>query len=166
MNTKNIVFLGIMLAIVMVLSIVEQMLPPLPLLPPTVRIGLSNIVVMYCAFFVNFRSAVTLNILKAVFVFLTRGPIAGLLSLCGGMLSIAIIILLIVIFKNKISYSAVSVAGACFHNLGQFAAVYFLLALPHFLYYLPVLLLSGLGVGLLTGTLLKVTIPAFNRIPR
>jgi len=165
-KTKKIVFLGIMLAIVIVLSAVEHMLPPIPLLPPNVRIGLSNIVTMYCVFFVNFRSAVMLNLLKSLFVLLMRGPVAGLLSLCGGMLSICVIILLIVIFKDKISYAAVSVVGACFHNLGQYAAVSFLLASPYLMYYVPVLMISGVAIGLLTGTLLKVTLPVLHKIPR
>ena len=165
-KTKKIVFLGVLLAIIIVLSVVEHMLPPIPLLPPNVRIGLSNIVTMYCVFFVNFRSAVMLNLLKSLFVLLTRGPIAGLLSLCGGMLSICVIILLIVLFKDKISYAAVSVAGACFHNLGQYAAVSYLLASPYLMYYLPVLMVSGVAVGLLTGTLLRVTMPILDKIPR
>ena len=165
-KTKKTVFLGIMLAIIIVLSAVEHMLPPLPLLPPNVRIGLSNIVPMYCVFFVSYKSAVALNILKSFFVLLTRGPVAGLLSLCGGMLSVCVIILLIVIFREKISYAAVSVAGACFHNLGQFAAISFLLASPYLIYYLPVLIVSGVAVGLLTGALLKATLPVLHKIPR
>jgi len=165
-KTKRIVFLGIMLGIVIVLTAVEYMLPPLPLLPPHVRIGLSNIVTMYCVFFVNYRSAIMLNVLKSVFVLLTRGPIAGLLSLCGGMLSICVIILLVVLFRDKISYAAVSVAGACAHNLGQYAAVSFLLATPYLMYYVPVLMISGVAVGLVTGTLLRVTLPVLHKIPR
>ena len=155
-----------MLAIIVVLSAVEQLLPPLPLLPPNVRIGLSNIVTMYCVFFVSYRSAVMMNVLKSVFVLLTRGPIAGLLSLCGGVPSVCVIILLVVIFRDRISYAAVSVAGACFHNLGQYATVSFLLTSPYLMYYLPVLIVSGVAVGLLTGTLLKITLPALHKIPR
>jgi heptaprenyl diphosphate synthase len=165
-KTKKIVFLGLMLAIIIVLSALEHMLPPLPLLPPNVRIGLSNIVTMYCVLFVSRTSAVTLNLLKSLFVLLTRGPIAGLLSLCGGMLSIFVIILLIVIFRDRISYVTISVAGACFHNLGQYAAVSFLLASPYLMYYLPVLIVSGVAVGFLTGALLKLTLPALHSIPR
>jgi heptaprenyl diphosphate synthase len=105
-----------------------------------------------------------MNALKAFFVFLTRGPVAGLLSLSGGMLSILIIILLIVIFNDKLSYAFISVAGAVAHNLGQYAAVSVIMSAPYMVYYVPVLLVSGVVMGIITGTLLKVILPVFDRI--
>jgi heptaprenyl diphosphate synthase len=155
-----------MLAIILVLTALEHMLPPLPLLPPNVKLGLSNIVTMYCVFFVGRASAVTMNALKAFFVFLTRGPMAGILSLSGGMLSIGIIILLTVIFKDKISYAIVSVAGAVAHNLGQYAAVSLIMQTVYMVYYLPVLLVAGVVMGVVTGVLLKVILPVFKRISK
>jgi heptaprenyl diphosphate synthase len=153
-----------MLAIILILTAIEHMMPPLPFLPPNVKLGLSNIVTMYCVFFISRTSAVTMNALKAFFVFLTRGPIAGLLSLSGGMLSIGVIILLIVIFNDKLSYAFISVAGAVAHNLGQYAAVSVIMSAPYMVYYVPVLLVSGVVMGIITGTLLKVILPVFERI--
>ena len=165
-KTKKITFLGIMLAAALVLSFIESMLPPFPFMPPNVRIGLSNIVIMYCVFFVSYKSAVALSVLKSLFVFMSRGPVAGLLSFCGGMVSVCVIILLVAVFKDKISYAAVSVAGACFHNLGQYTVAAVMMALlPYFVYYLPALIISGVAVGLVTGTLLKITLPVLHRIP-
>ncbi|MCL2084199.1 MAG: Gx transporter family protein [Oscillospiraceae bacterium] len=164
LKTKKVAFLGMMLALIFILSALEHMLPPLPLLPPNVRLGLANIITMYCVFFVGRAPAVTLNILKALFVFLTRGAVAGLLSLCGGMLSICAVILLVALFRDKISYAAVSVAGACAHNLGQYAAVSALLGSAYVIYYLPVMLASGVLMGLATGTLLKLTLPMLHRL--
>ena len=161
-KAKQITFLGLMLAVIITLTAIEQTLPPLPLLPPNVRLGLSNIVTMYCALFVSRTSAVTLNILKSLFALLTRGHMAGLLSLCGGLLSICLIILLAAVFGDKISYAAVSVAGALAHNMGQYAAVSVLLAAP-FVYYLPILIVSGTVMGLVTGTLLKVLLPVLHK---
>lgn len=161
-KTKKIVFLGIMLAMIITLTALEHMLPPIPLLPPNVRLGLSNIVTMYCVFFVGRVSAVTLNVLKSLFVLLTRGIVAGVLSLCGGLLSILLIILLASVFREKISYAAVSVAGAIAHNIGQYAAVSVILAAP-FVYYLPVLLVSGVVMGLLTGTMLRALLPVLRK---
>ena len=165
---KRLAFTGIMLGIIIALSAVEQMLPPLPLLPPTMKLGLSNIITMYCVFFVSRTQAVMLNAAKSLFILLIRGPIAAVLSFCGGMLSITVIILLTMIFRERISYIAVSVAGALSHNMGQFAAVSVILYSPdigyYYLYYLPVLIISGIIMGTITGTLLKVVTPAFNNI--
>ena len=165
---KRIAVTGIMLAVIMALSAFEQMLPPLPLLPPAMKPGLSNIITMYCVFFVSRTQAVMLNAAKSLFILLIRGPIAASLSFCGGMLSIFVIILLIAVFRERISYTAVSVAGALAHNIGQFAAVSVILYSPdigyYYLYYLPVLIISGIIMGTITGTLLKVVIPAFDNI--
>ena len=171
MKTRQIAFLGVMLAVVFVLSAAESLLLTLPLLPPHVRPGLSNIVVMYCLFCVGYKQAIGLGVAKSLFVLLTRGPTAGLLSLCGGMLSIAVIILLLTLFdgkggEGKMSYACVSVAGAIAHNLGQLAAIMALMATPAMIYFLPTLILTGIATGLLTGTLLKILMPSLAQIRR
>jgi len=158
------VSLGVLLAVGIVLSMVEHSLPPLPLLPPGVKLGLSNIVAMFCVFFLGKTTAVAFNASKSLFVFLTGGPFAGILSLCGGLLSIGAVILLVTLFRNKISYVAVSVAGAIAHNLGQYAVVSLVLSAPYLITYLPVLLVSGAVMGVVTGTLMKVVLPALKRI--
>lgn len=164
-KTKKTAFIGLMLAIIAILSAIEHiLLPPLPFLPPNMKLGLSNIIVMYCVFFVGKAQAVTLNIAKSLFVLLMRGPVAGVLSFCGGILSVCTIILLIKIFKERVSYTAVSVAGAIAHNVGQFAAVSVIIDSPYIIYYLPVLLISGIILGSITGLLLKTIMPAFHNI--
>jgi len=165
MKTKKIALIGLLLAIIAVLSAIEHiLLPPLPFLPPNMKLGLSNIIVMYCVFFIGSAQAVTLNIAKSAFVLLMRGPIAATLSFCGGILSVCIIILLIKIFKERVSYISVSVAGAIAHNTGQFAAVSVIINSPYIIYYLPALLISGVILGTVTGLLLRIIMPAFNHI--
>jgi len=163
-NTRNIAFMGIMLAVIIVLSWLEFMISSALLLPPHVKLGLANIVTMYCVLFVGKKSAITLNIMKSLFVFLTRSPIAGLLSLCGGLLSIVVIILLVSIFKTKLSYIAISVAGAIAHNLGQLTIIVPIIGRFVFLSYLPVMVIVGIVAGVITGTILKVTLPLLNTI--
>ena len=164
--SKKVALHGLMLAVIVVLTTAEHMLPPLPFVPPGVKLGLSNIVTMYCVFFISRASAVTLNVLKALFVLLTRGWLAGVLSLCGGLLSVGAVLLLLLFWKDKASYAAVSATGACAHNLGQYAAVSVLLRANYFTYYLPILLVSGIIMGLVTGMLLKVVLPALRKIDR
>lgn len=71
------------------------MLTPFFGLMPAMKLGLSNIVVMYAVLFLNRRSALYLVLLKALFALLTRGVTAGFLSLCGGALSLAVFCLLL-----------------------------------------------------------------------
>lgn len=160
---RRMVLTGLLFAVILVLSVVENQLQ-LPVPVPGVKLGLSNIVVMYSLFFVGKRQAILLTILKSLFVFLSRGAVASFLSLCGGILSIAIMILLLLIFKDKISYFAISIFGAVFHNLGQFVAISLLYTSLYLWAYLPVLLVSGVIAGFATSTLLKFSLPALKRL--
>ena len=155
---------ALMLALIIVLSVLENMLPPLPALPPGVHLGLSNIVTMYALFTIDKKTAVTLNALKSVFVFLTRAVIAGILSFMGGMLSIFVIIALNAVIGKRVSYTALSVSGAVFHNVGQLIGIIFILDNPAALGYLPVLIVSGVIMGSVTGTVLNVVMPRLKTI--
>lgn len=163
-KSNKIAFLGLMLGMVIVLSIAESMLPPLPFLPPGVKPGLSHVVMMYCLFFVGAKEAFGLAMLKSLFMLLTRGMTAALLSFAGGWLSLGIIYLLARVFGDRVSYLALGVAGAVFHNLGQLAGSSVLIGSASVFYYLPVLLVAGVVMGCVTGTLLKVVMPYMDKL--
>ena len=162
-RTRRMVLTGFLFAVMLVLSAVENALP-LPMPVPGIRIGLANIVVMYSLFFMQKRTAFQLVILKALFVFITRGAIASLLSFCGGFLSVLVMIFCLWWFKEKISYLMVSIAGAVFHNVGQLLAVSIVYMNAFLWAYFPVLLLFGILAGAATSTLLRVTLPALKRL--
>jgi heptaprenyl diphosphate synthase len=161
---KTMVFTALLFATAIVLAVLENMLPPLPIAVPGVKFGLSNIVVMYALFFLGARQAYTIGVLKALFVLITRGLVAGALSFAGGMLSITIMLLLLYLFKDRVSYLIVGVTGAISHNIGQFLVITVLYAGTGIWGYLPVLLISGLVAGLITATLLRTVMPALRRL--
>ena len=163
-KTQMLVLTSLIFASALVLAIVENLLPPLPIPVPGIKFGLSNIAVMYALFFLGKKQAYTIGILKAAFVFVTRGGIAGLLSLSGGVLSITVMLLLMLIFRDKVTYLVVSIFGAVFHNIGQFAVITLIYAGMNMWAYLPVLLISGLAAGVVTSTLLRFIMPAFQRL--
>lgn len=163
-KTKRMVLTALLFAISIVLSIVEGTFPPIFTAVPGVKLGLSNIVVMYALFFLNKRQAFIIAVLKAVFVYVTRGAVAGILSLCGGTLSLVAMILLMVLFRDKISYLVLSIFGAVFHNIGQLAAVSALYTSLFLWAYLPVLLIFGVIAGIATSTLLRFILPVFKRL--
>ncbi len=163
-KTKSLVLTGFFFALAIVLSFVESSFPPVFAIAPGVKLGLSNIVVMYALFFIGKGQAFTLAFLKAGFVFITRGSVAALLSLCGGLLSVGIMVILSIIFREKISYLLVSVLGAIFHNMGQYVAICVLYTSLGLWAYLPILLISGVFAGVVTATLLRLTLPAFKII--
>jgi len=163
-SVRQIAFLGLLLSLALVLSYVEALLTPLMALPPGVKIGLSNIAVMYALFLLNAPSAVVLVVLKSFFALLTRGPVSFWMSLSGGVLSVLAMLLLIRLKKAQISYLLISIFGGMFHNIGQVATASVLLGSGLALAYLPVLLISGVGMGAVTGLLYRAAAPYFKQI--
>ena len=98
---KRTVLTGLLFAIALILSYVENALPPLIVTVPGIKIGLSNIVVMYALFFLGKKEAYIIAFLKSAFVLIIRSPVSAFLSLCGGVLSITVMLMLMLIFKRK-----------------------------------------------------------------
>ena len=164
-STKKIAFLGLMLALIIVLLMIERALPPLPIPPGHFKLGLSNVIVMYTLFFFGKKEAFTLAVLKAFFNVLMRGVLGGAFSLSGGLLSVAAIVFFGCISRNKASYVALSIGGAVFHNIGQLVVAGVVLQnwmLP--VVYFPILLVTGTVLGTVTGILLNMILPIFQRI--
>lgn len=158
---KTIVLTGLFFAMAIVLAIIENMLPPVITVVPGIKLGLSNIIVMYTLFFINKKASYEIAVLKAGFVFITRGSVAAFLSLMGGLLSVTVMLILMIIFKDKISYLMLSVSGALFHNIGQFIAVSIVYRSIGLWGILPVLIISGVITGCITSVLLRLVMPAF-----
>jgi heptaprenyl diphosphate synthase len=152
--------LSLMLSLIFVLSMLEGMFPPLPF---NMRFGLSNVATMYALFFMGRRPAFVLASMKSLLVLLTRGPVAGLLSLSGGMLSLAVIAILAALWRDA-SYFFLSVAGAVTHNIAQLA-VASRLASFNPLFFIPVMTAAGVVAGSLTAVMLRVVMPVFKRVP-
>lgn len=99
-KTRRVALMGLLFALSVVLSFLEGTLTPLLGLPPGVKLGLANVVVMYALFFLGRGSAFTLVLLKSFFVLLTRGAMAGALSLGGGLLSLGVMAVLC-LFRSR-----------------------------------------------------------------
>lgn len=151
--------LGMLFALSIVLSFVETGLSVfVPI--PGIKLGLSNIVIMYCLFFLGKREAFILAVLKALFVLL-RSPIGAAMSLSGGMLSVVVMIM---VKRHKSSELFISICGGVFHNIGQLIMASIVLKSGMVYYYFPILGISGIIMGALTGILLRFLTPYVNRM--
>jgi heptaprenyl diphosphate synthase len=160
LSTREIASYALMLSMIFVIAIIEGMLPSLPM---HMRFGLSNVVTMYALFFLGRRPAFLLATMKSAFVLMTRGPIAALLSLCGGIFSLAAIALLAAA-KPGASYFILSITGAVTHNLAQLAAASAFLSANIMIVYLPVMLIVGVPTGSITALLFRAVMPALRAI--
>ena len=158
-KTQKIALLGILSAQALALSFIENLLPAMPFLPPGVKLGLSNIVTMFTAGTMGFLPALAVTVIKSLFVLLTRGATAFFMSFGGGLLSTVAMCLMVKLVKNKSGFVGVAVVSAVCHNIGQLAVSIIVTKTTAFIYYAPVLLLSGVVMGIITGIILKAIMP-------
>ncbi len=158
-KTQKIALLGILGAQALALSFIENLLPAMPFLPPGVKLGLSNIVTMFTAGTMGFFPALAVTLIKSLFVLLTRGVTAFFMSFGGGFLSTVAMCLMIKLVKDKSGFIGVAVVSAVCHNIGQLTVSIIVTKTTAFVYYAPVLLLSGVVMGVITGIILKAVMP-------
>lgn len=161
-KAKDVALTGMLFALAIALSWLESCITPLLGLMPAMKLGLSNIVVMYALLFLRIRTAWMLVALKALFAFLTRGATAGILSACGGAVSL-LILLGLLFLPVPVSGYVFCVCGALAHNLGQLAAASVVLSSAMALAYAPVLLVAGVLVGALSCLLTRALFAALPK---
>ena len=157
---KYVAVMGMLFAATAALNLIESILSAA--LPAGMRVGLANIVIMAAILSINLPSAALLVILKAAFVFLTRGFSAGLLSLCGGVLAFGVTALLF--RKTNATYILISVLGSIAHTLGQLLAARVRLGTGAIFAYVPILAVSSIAAGVCTGIVLKAVFPQIERV--
>lgn len=158
-KTKRLVLLAMLTAVAMILSYVESLLPSVGI--PGVKMGLANIAVIFALFRFGWKEAAVLSLVRVVLVSLLFGSVGVMLySLAGAVLSLAVMALLRRI--DRFSTVGISVAGGVAHNAGQILMAMLILQTKQLLGYLPVLAVSGIAGGVLTGLAAALLI---RRIP-
>ncbi len=160
---KRITFTALMTSLSVVLSFVEGLLPTAYFMPPGSKLGLSNIPVMFSASSLTFGETMLIVVAKSAFVFITRGFTAFCMSLAGGILS-ALCTTLVFRKAKSFGYVGIGVLSALCHNSGQLLVSFFLVQTTAIIGYAPVLLVASVVTGILTGTLLRISMPYFMKI--
>ena len=151
------VYLGLLLAFALILSYVETLIP-FSVAMPGIKIGMSNLAVVWCLYLFSFKDAMLLTICKAVLSGLLFGnPVMILYSLTGAVLSCAVMYLLR--RNNAFHVPVVSAAGGVTHNLGQLLVAFLMVQTYGIIYYIPFLLLAGLVVGGIIGSISALVLP-------
>lgn len=149
MSVKKMTNFGLLTALAFILSYVESILP-LQLPVPGMKLGLANIVVVTALYCWREKEALALSAIRILLVSLTFGNMAAMMySFAGGMLSLAMMIL--IKKTGWLDEIGVSIIGGIFHNVGQILTAMLILETEQILYYLPVLIISGVVTGTLIG---------------
>ena len=139
---------GMLTAVMFIIGYVESLLPPF-FSVPGIKPGFANIPVMIALFMLDWRLASAMSFTRIILSgFTFTGMFACIYSLGGALLSITVMV--IMKKTGKFSVTGMSMAGAVAHNLGQ-TAVALIFVGKGVLYYFPVLVISGIAAGALTG---------------
>ena len=149
MRTKRLTLCALLAALALALSYVEGMFPlPVPL--PGFKLGLANIVTLFALYALGAPQALSILLARVLLGAMFAGNVSALIySLLGGFA--AMLAMIALSRRERLSVYGVSVGGAAAHNCGQVAAAVLTLGSAAPLHYLPVLLIVSLFSGALTG---------------
>ncbi|MGM9917371.1 Gx transporter family protein [Anaerotignum sp.] len=161
MDYKKIPYYGLFAGLAILMGYVEMLIPvPVPI--PGVKLGLANVIIIIMMYFMDVKSAFFVSLIRVVLSGLLFAGFAGLLySLSGAMLSFAVMALLKK--TDKFSIVGVSIAGGVFHNVGQIIVAALAVENVKMAYYLPFLLVSGVVTGMLIGIVAKTALGYLKR---
>lgn len=161
-KTREIAFLGLFVALSMILSYVESLIP-VYLGAPGIKPGLANLFVLLLFMEKRPKEAAAVNLLRIVLGGLLFGNLFSIVySLAGAALSMAVMYGMLCI--GRFHPLTTSVAGGITHNLAQLLVALFVLDTNALLFYLPVLVLSGGAAGVLNGVLSGLLKPYLHRL--
>ena len=162
MNSKRIARYALLVALAMVLSWVESLVP-LSTAVPGMKLGLTNLVVLFALYRMNAADTIGISLIRVVLVSITFGnAYAFAYSFAGAVLSF--IIMWGLKKSGKFSSVGVSVAGGVGHNLGQIMVAAIVLRTGGIFYYFPVLLVSGILAGVAIGVVGGIIVRRLNRM--
>ena len=148
---NKIAYWGVFLALALVCSYVESLIP-ISFGIPGVKLGLTNIVVILMLYTIGAKDAILISVLRIILAGLMFGNAFSIIySLAGGILSFVVMLLL----KNtgKLKILSISTAGGISHNVGQLIVAALVVENYNILFYVPVLIIAGIITGFLIGLL-------------
>lgn len=144
--------LGILLGYVETLFIPDLFLPGM-------KLGISNIVVLYAVINMRKRDAFCIGLIKSVVNGLAfSGIMSCFYSILGVLLSIGVMINLKKFHPKFFSCIGISVAGSAFFNIGQIIAATVILKSLATIYYLGYYLFLSVLTGAITGIVTEIII--------
>ncbi len=162
MKTKKIAMLGLCIALAMIMSYIE-VLVPLSFAVPGIKMGLANIVIIFVLYKFTVKEAALVSIIRVILVsLLFSNAMAMAYSVAGAVLSLGAMFLLKK--TDKFSVTGVSVVGGVMHNAGQIVMAMILLGTKQIALYLPVLIITGTATGVVIGIVAGLVIKRFEKI--
>ncbi|MBP3206417.1 MAG: Gx transporter family protein [Lachnospiraceae bacterium] len=159
---RKIAAYGMLIALAMILGYVESLVPVF-FAVPGMKLGLTNIVVLFALYCMGNKSAVGINVWRVVLTAVLFGNGVSLYySLAGALFSG---ITMIGLKKTgRFHLVTVSIAGGVAHNAGQILVAYFFFRTKALLGYLVILWFTGLAAGAVVGMLGAIICERLRRV--
>lgn len=151
---KRTVELGFLLAVALILSYVESLIP-FTFGIPGIKLGLPNLIVILLLYSAKLpvrgaREALLVNGLRIILSGFLFGSMYSILYALAG----AVFSFTVMVSARRcrcFSMIGVSVLGGVFHNIGQTLVAMFVVETFAVLYYLPILIVAGVVTGAVLG---------------
>jgi heptaprenyl diphosphate synthase len=165
MTTKRITRMALLTAIALTIFVIELQIPNLVPIPG-VKLGLANIITVCAMFWMGPRDTACILVARILLGSFFAGQMMSLLySLAGGFLCY-----LTMLFMRKLVTErqiwVCSVVGAIAHNIGQITVAVLITQTRALLYYLPVLMVSGIIAGVFTGLCAQFVVGRISAITK
>ncbi|MBR6657408.1 MAG: Gx transporter family protein [Oscillospiraceae bacterium] len=162
MKTKKVAMLGLTIALAMIMSYIEALVP-LSFAVPGIKMGLANIVIIFVLYKIGTKEAILVSLIRVILVSLLFSNVMAMAySISGAVLSLGI--MWILKKTDKFSVIGVSIAGGIMHNVGQIIMAVILLGTEQIALYLPVLIITGTATGVVIGIVSGLVINRFKNI--
>lgn len=147
---------AMLLAIALILSYIESLIPIIIIPIPGVKLGFANIIVMLIFFYIGRTDAFIVSILRVLLISVLFGNVSSLWFSLSGAVFAYLILCLSAKIKPFVSYIGISILCASAHNSGQVIAASVMFKSCAVFSYLPWLLLMSIPVGFITGLIMNI----------
>ncbi len=152
-DARRIAVLAFLVCIGLVVSVIENMFPPIIPLAPGAKLGLGNVASLLALIVLGTPDAFVVAILKCLLGAVVSGNVSGLMySVPSAIFALGVETLLFKLLFGKMSVPMISLIGAMVFNAVQLS-VACLVTGVNLVTLLPWLLLAGLLAGAFTGLL-------------
>lgn len=159
---SRVAYFGVFTALALIFSYVETLIP-INFGIPGIKLGLANLIIIIALYKMKVKEAYALSVVRVVLAGFMFGNLFSIIySLAGGLLSLSVMVLLKK--TDKFSLFGISMAGGVFHNVGQLIVAILVMENLNIVYYMPVLLISGLITGFVIGIVAGEMLKRLNKL--
>ncbi len=153
---KKVAYLGIFASLAILFGYIETLIP-FPFGIPGMKLGLANIMTVTILYLFGTKEAAAVSAVRILVVSMLFGSLYSMLySLAGAVLSL--IMMLLMKKVKQFSITGISIGGGIAHNIGQIFVAVLVVSEIRLTSFVPFLIISGAGTGLLNGIISKILV--------